>query len=243
MTHVLIVEDEEHLAEGLRFNLAAEGFFAEVERDGLAALTRLTSGDSRFDLVLLDVMLPGLDGFEIVRRLREAGVLVPVLMLTARGRTEDVLRGFEAGADDYVPKPFDLTILLARIQSLLRRHEWLRLGDAEDGPEPREFSFGRNRVDLARQVLERDGSTRSLTLMEASLLRHLIRSEGRAVARETLLEHVWGVRGDTDTRAVDNFIARLRRYVEDEPAKPRHLVTVRGVGYRFIAEPDDPQPT
>lgn len=240
MTRVLIVEDEEHLAAGLKFNLEAEGYEVEVEGDGLTALNRLTGTPDAdgFDLVLLDVMLPGIDGFEIARRLRQAGGLVPVMMLTARGRTEDVLHGFEVGADDYVPKPFDLSILLARIQSLLRRRDWMERAPHDEPPAVEESRVGVHRVDFARQLLVSDGSERPLTLMEASLLRYLVSHEGQTIARETLLEEVWGVRKDTDTRAVDNFIARLRRLIEADPAKPKHLVTVRGVGYRFVAEPE-----
>ena len=241
MSHVLIVEDEEHLAAGLKFNLEAEGFEAEVEDNGEAALDRLLGGANGIDLVLLDVMLPGIDGFEVVRRLREAGTFVPVMLLTARGQTDDVLLGFEAGADDYLPKPFDLSILLARIQGLLRRKRWVEgEGTAGTAAEPEEFRFAGRRIDFARQVLERGGAEQRLTLMETIVLRFFVRHEGRTVGRRILLEDVWGVRGDTDTRSVDNFIARLRRYVEDEPSKPRHLQTVRGVGYRFVAEPDRP---
>lgn len=240
MTRLLIVEDEEHLAAGLKFNLEAEGYAADVEETGEAALERLKRGSNGFDLVLLDVMLPGVDGFEVVRQLREGNIFVPVMILTACGHTDDVLRGFEAGADDYLPKPFDLSILFARIQGLLRRKEWLQ-GRPEGGPPDKadELRFGGKRLDSGRQMLERDGAERPLTLMEATLLHYLVRHEGRTVARKALLEEVWGVRKDTDTRTVDNFIARLRRYIEDEPSKPRHLQTVRGVGYRFIANPDE----
>jgi len=238
MKRVLIVEDEEHIANGLKFNLEAEGYAVDVEENGEAALDRLTTGSNRIDLVLLDVMLPGLDGFEVVQRLRAAGSFVPVVMLTARGHTDDVLRGFEFGADDYLPKPFDLSILLARIQGLLRRKAWLENDSAvERPPAPDQYRFCGRRVDFSHQSMERDGIEQPLTLMEATLLRHLIQREGQAVPRRVLLEEVWGVRHDTDTRTVDNFIARLRRAIEDEPSRPRHLQTVRGVGYRFVAEP------
>ena len=239
MKRLLIVEDEEHLATGLKFNLEAEGYDVEVEEDGQVALDRLTGARNGVDLVLLDVMLPSLDGFEVVRRLREAGSFVPVVMLTARGQIEDVLRGFELGADDYLPKPFDLSILIARIQGLLRRKAWLeKPSDAETADCAGEVRFGGVRVDFSRQVLERDGVEKSLTLMEATLLRFLMERAGHPVKRNVLLEEVWGVRKDTDTRTVDNFIARLRRAIEDEPSNPKHLLTVRGVGYRFVAEPD-----
>ncbi|HJO37548.1 MAG: response regulator transcription factor [Vicinamibacterales bacterium] len=239
MTRILIVEDEKHLATGLKFNLEAEGYAAEVEGTGEAALKRLTSESNGVDLVLLDVMLPGLDGFEVVRRLRDAGRFVPVMMLTARGQAEDILKGFKLGADDYLPKPFDLSILLARIESLLRRQAWLqtRSGAAtEDAAGPAEYAFGQITLDFTRQVLVRRGYEQPLTLMEATLLRHLVHHEGRPVSRKALLEEVWGVRQDTDTRTVDNFIARLRRYIEDEPSKPKHLQTVRGVGYKFVKD-------
>jgi DNA-binding response OmpR family regulator len=229
---VLIVEDEQHLAEGLRFNLEAEGYAVDVVDNGEAALERLSgASDSRFDLVVLDVMLPGKDGFAVVTELREAKQFVPVLMLTARGRPEDVLKGFAAGADDYLPKPTELAILLARVRGLLRRTEWLRR-------PPDRYTFAGRTIDF--DTLELRVGTRQLrlTLMEANLLRYLIAREGTAVSRKAMLEEVWSLREDTDTRAIDNFIVRLRRYIEADPARPRHLVTVRGVGYRFIADPN-----
>ena len=228
---VLIVEDEQHLAEGLRFNLEAEGFGADIVETGEAAVTRLL-GDAResYDLVVLDVMLPGKDGFSVVAELREARQFVPVLMLTARGRPEDVLRGFAAGADDYLPKPTELAILLARIGGLLRRTAWLR-------PSQDRYTFAGKTIDFDTLELHVGERTFPLTLMEANLLRYLIAHEGKAVSRKSMLEEVWGVREDTDTRPIDNFVVRLRRYIEVEPGKPQHLLTVRGVGYRFIAEP------
>ncbi len=239
MKRVLIVEDEEHLAAGLKFNLEAEGYVAEVEENGEAALEKLKGGPNGFDLVLLDIMLPGVDGFEVVRQLREAGTFVPVMILTARGETDDVARGFEVGADDYLPKPFELSVLFARVQGLLRRKEWLeRSVEGGERGALEEYRFCGKCIDFARQVVKRGGTEQALTLMEATLLRYLIQREGRPVARKALLEEVWGVRKDTDTRTVDNFISRLRRYIEDEPARPLHLQTVRGVGYRFIAEPN-----
>ncbi len=228
---VLIVEDEQHLAEGLRFNLEAEGYDAEVVDTGEAAIERLlTKPGPPFDLVVLDVMLPGKDGFTVVSELREARQFVPVLILTARGRPEDVLKGFAAGADDYLPKPTELAILLARVGGLLRRSGWQRR--AQD-----QYSFAGKTIDFDSLEIRVGERTLPLTLMEANLLRYLIAHEGRAVSRKSMLEDVWGVREDTDTRAIDNFIVRLRRYIEDEPARPAHVLTVRGVGYRFVAEP------
>jgi two-component system, OmpR family, alkaline phosphatase synthesis response regulator PhoP len=228
---VLIVEDEPHLAEGLRFNLVAEGFEAEVVESGERALERLVGSNGvPFDLVVLDVMLPGKDGFEVVSELRAQKQFVPVLMLTARGRPEDVLKGFAAGADDYLPKPTELAILLARIGGLLRRSEWLR-------PTHDHYSFAGKTIDFDSLELRVGDRTLPLTLMEANLLRYLVTHEGRAVSRKSMLEDVWGVREDTDTRAIDNFIVRLRRHIEKEPGRPTHLLTVRGVGYKFVANP------
>jgi DNA-binding response OmpR family regulator len=227
---VLIVEDEQHLAEVLRFNLEAEGFGVDVVETGEAALARLLGGNGETDLVVLDVMLPGKDGFAVVSELREARQFVPVLILTARGRPEDVLKGFSAGADDYLPKPTELAILLARIGSLLRRSDWSRRATDR-------FTFAGKTIDFDTLELRVGSRTLPLTLMEANLLRYLVSHAGKAVSRKSMLEEVWGVHEDTDTRAIDNFIVRLRRYIEEDPAKPRHLLTVRGVGYRFIAEP------
>ena len=230
-SRVLIVEDEQHLAEGVRFNLEAEGYEADVVETGEAALERLLGAAPRYDLVVLDVMLPGKDGFAVVNELRERRQFVPVLILTARGRPEDVLKGFDAGADDYLAKPMELAILLARIGGLLRRTQWLR------GPADR-YTFAGRTIDFDALELTVGDRVLHLTLMEANLLRFLIGREGKAVSRKDVLEQVWGLHEDTDTRAIDNFLVRLRRYIEPDPSRPRHLVTVRGVGYRFIANPD-----
>jgi DNA-binding response OmpR family regulator len=238
MTRILIVEDELHLAQGLQFNLELEGYQVELVETGEAALEKLApQAESSHGLVVLDVMLPGIDGFEVVQQLRARGQFIPVLMLTARGRPEDVLRGFTAGADDYLPKPFELSILMARIHGLLRRSEWMKLS-RQDAPPADVFRFNGKTVDFTALELHVGEATHPLTLMEANLLQYLIRHEGKAVSRKAMLEEVWGVREDTDTRAIDNFIVRLRRYIETEPARPVHLLTVRGVGYRFIANPE-----
>jgi DNA-binding response OmpR family regulator len=230
MQRVLIVEDEQHLAEGLRFNLEAEGYAAEVVDTGDAALARLLGPKEKaFDLVVLDVMLPGKDGFAVVSELRAARQFVPVLMLTARGRPEDVLKGFAAGADDYLPKPTELAILLARIGGLLRRSHWQRQTSDR-------YTFSGRTIDFETLELRVGDRAFPLTLMEANLLRYLVAHAGTAVSRKAMLEDVWGLREDTDTRAIDNFIVRLRRYIEEDPSKPRHLLTVRGVGYRFVPE-------
>ena len=242
MSRVLIVEDEEHLARGLKFNLEAEGLNADVVGDGEAALKLLLNCTNGIDAVVLDVMLPGINGFEVVAQLRNAKQYVPVLMLTARGRPEDVLRGFEAGVDDYLAKPFELSILVARLRGLLRRKQWVT-GEQETSAsaaadqEQRTFAFDGKRFDFGTLELRLKNQTIQLTVMEAELLKHLIRNEGKAVSRKSILEDVWGLREDTDTRAIDNFIVRLRRYIEDVPGKPKHLLTVRGVGYKFVSNP------
>ncbi|MFN3326755.1 MAG: response regulator transcription factor [Bryobacteraceae bacterium] len=242
MSRILIVEDEQHLADGLRFNLELDGYEVEVVETGEEAQERIAADVGRYDLIVLDVMLPGKDGFQVVSELRDAAVFTPTLMLTARGRPEDVLQGFAAGADDYLPKPFELPILMARIHGLLRRHEWMRMAagkpSSEPPPPPDVFTFCGKTIDFNSLELRTGDRTAPLTLMEANLLRHLIRHEGRAVSRKAMLEEVWGVREDTDTRPIDNFIVRLRRYIEEDPANPRHLLTVRGVGYKFVATPD-----
>jgi DNA-binding response OmpR family regulator len=238
MNSVLIVEDEKHLADGLRYNLTAEGYDVESVGTAEEAFSLLTDGRRDFDVMVLDVMLPGMDGFTLASRLRSQQKFVPILMLTARGQAQDVLRGFEAGADDYLPKPFDLSVLLARINALLRRREWFnkdRNRVSENG-EAKVFNFSGKTIDFEALELRSGEQIVHLTLMEAELLRYLINHEGKIVSRSLILEDVWGLREDTDTRAIDNFIVRLRKYIEDEPSQPRHLVTVRGVGYKFIAQ-------
>jgi DNA-binding response OmpR family regulator len=256
MSRVLVVEDEAHLADGLRFNLQAEGHAVEVAADGETALDRLVEKSERFDAVVLDVMLPGKSGFDVASLLREKKNYVPILMLTARGRPEDVLQGFAAGADDYLPKPFELAILIARLESLLRRSAWMKsaeatVGDHDSGSELRppesgerevaadSFNFAGKSIDFAELELRSLGNTIHLTVMESEFLRYLVQSAGRVVSRKAILEEVWGLHEDTDTRAIDNFVVRLRRYIEDDPSRPRHLQTVRGVGYRFVAEPEE----
>jgi DNA-binding response OmpR family regulator len=239
MKRILVVEDEQHLADGLRFNLEQEGYEVEVVETGEAALG-LLAGEKRvhFDVVVLDVMLPGVDGFQVVSEMRREQQYVPTLILTARGRSSDVLKGFAAGADDYLVKPFELDILIARINGLLRRREWLHEPAEPVTNKPNDsFVFGDKSVYFDLLELRVKDQIFPLTLMEMNVLRHLIENAGRPVSRGEMLERVWGLREDTDTRALDNFIVRLRRYIEDDPVKPKHLLTVRGVGYRFEAFP------
>lgn len=245
MNRIFVVEDETHLAQGLRFNLEAEGYSVQLAERGEEALQRLLRDREQFDALVLDVMLPGKDGFAVARELREAQNYVPILMLTARGRPEDVLQGFECGADDYLPKPFDLPILIARIGSLLRRRNWLRsIQTPVEEPAPAGsdhldldiFTFAGKTADFRRLQLRTGERVLQMTLMESELLRYLIRNRGRPVSRKEILEEVWNLHVDTDTRAIDNFIVRLRRYVEPDTSKPRYLLTVRGVGYQFVAD-------
>ncbi len=241
MSRILIVEDEPHLAQGLRFNLEAEGHAVKIVESGEDALQLLLKDNEIFDAVILDIMLPGKDGFVVARELRDAEQFVPLLMLTARGRPEDVLKGFEAGADDFLPKPFNLDILQARIRSLLRRKDWLQAADngaTAKTREPDVFTFGDKVVDFGKLQIISGKQVFQLTMMEGDLLRYLIRNSGRPVSRKAMLENVWNLHEETETRAIDNFIVRLRRYIEKEPAKPRHLITVRGLGYRFVPAPD-----
>jgi DNA-binding response OmpR family regulator len=240
MARILVVEDEHHLAQGLSFNLEADGHDVSLIADGDTALQQLRGEPGQFDLVLLDVMLPGRDGFEVATELRRSGDFVPILMLTARGRPEDVLQGFESGADDYLPKPFELEILLARVRGLLRRSAWSRVTDQRSSTTPTAgdvISFAGNTLDMSALELRVGTMPYHLTLMEAELLRYLLKNAGKAVSRKAILEDVWNLHEDTDTRAIDNFIVRLRRFLNEDPAKPRHVLTVRGVGYKFIPEP------
>jgi DNA-binding response OmpR family regulator len=258
MSRVLVVEDETHLADGLRFNLQAEGHTVEVIGDGETAIARLAARRDPFDAVVLDVMLPFQDGFAVVEAMRAAKNYSPVLMLTARSRPEDVLRGFAAGADDYLPKPFELPIFLARLQGLLRRSAWFRdsspavfasqpseiNGAPAEAPgitlENDQYSFDGKTIDFSALELRSGDTTIQLTLMEAKLLRHLIANKDKVVTRKSILEDVWGLHEDTDTRAIDNFVVRLRRYIEEDPSKPQRLLTVRGVGYRFVVPEKSP---
>jgi DNA-binding response OmpR family regulator len=236
---IAVVEDEDHLAQGLLFNLQAEGYRTHHEADGDAALAWLLAPSEKPAAVLLDCMLPGTDGFTVVRTLRNNSVYTPVLLLTARSRPQDILEGIEAGADDYLPKPFDLSILLVRLKSLLRRTAWQQQPPAasEVSPLPDEYAFNHRTIRFDTLELIAPNRTTRLTLMEADLLRFLTDREGQIVSRKDILEQVWRVHEDTDTRAIDNFIVRLRRYIEDDPANPQHLLTVRGIGYRFLANP------
>jgi len=234
VARILIVEDEQNLARGIQFNLEMEGHDVTVVGDGRQALGQLSADlAGAQELVILDVMLPGgLDGFEVARQAREAGNYAPILMLTAKGMPEDVVRGLEAGADDYLPKPFDLSVLLARVKGLLRRRDWARPGSNE----PDVARIGDVEVDFGRFELKSPRANVRLTLLEAMLLKHLVQNEGRVISKAELLEKVWNVSPDSETRSVDNFVVRLRRYLEPNPRFPKFLHTVRGAGYRLTLD-------
>jgi DNA-binding response OmpR family regulator len=233
-SRILIVEDERHIADGLSFNLRAEGHEAVVASNGEEALEILLAERQPFDAVVLDVMLPGKDGFAVASEVRAAGQYVPILMLTARGRPEDVLLGFDAGADDYLPKPFELAILMARLNGLLRRRLWNERDAQTPAGAPHDvFAFAGRTIDFSTMEIQATGHSYRLTQMECELLRYLVKSAGQVVSRREILSRVWSLDEETDTRAIDNFIVRLRRYLEDRPSSPKFLLTVRGVGYRF----------
>ncbi|MEO8501325.1 MAG: response regulator transcription factor, partial [Vicinamibacteria bacterium] len=225
---ILVVEDEASLARGIAFNLKAEGYVVDCIADGREASDLLSIPGARssggHDLVLLDVMLPNLDGFSVSRAAREAGNRTPILMLTAKGLPEDVVEGLEAGADDYLPKPFDLTVLLARVKSLLRRRDWTKAPQSPGGETS--VMIGPNRVDFANFEIRRGDTLIRLTLLEAGLLRLLYERRGTVVTKAEILEKVWNLHPDTETRAVDNFVVRLRKYLETNPSDPKLLLTV-----------------
>ncbi len=228
---LLVVEDDPYLAAGLVENLRAEGYSVDQAGDGRTALAQLAAQTYR--LVLLDVMLPEVDGFTVCRTLRERGDTTPVLFLTARGDPADRVRGLEAGGDDYLPKPFHLKELLLRVRAILRRWEWYQSAAAETAV----LRFGENEVDFrAFRGRAWNGLPQELTEKEAMILKVLAERPGQIVSREDLLERVWGYDVFPSTRTVDNFILRLRRRFERDPANPRHFLTVWGVGYRFLIE-------
>ncbi len=227
---ILLVEDEESLAIGLEFNLLQEGYQVMRIADGKSAVEICER--ETFDLVLLDVMLPFLDGFEVARRLRATSPQLPILMLTARKAAVDRITGLQTGADDYLTKPFHLEELLLRIKGMLRRKEWYR----ENPGQMVQYRFGDNEIHFDTLICSSRGRKFQITPQEAQVLRYLIAHRERIVSRQELLEKVWHMHGAMETRTIDNFIVRLRKYFEPEPAQPRYFISVRGAGYRFIAD-------
>ncbi len=228
--HILIVEDEEHLAEALAHNLEFEGYATTTAFDGEQGLRLAQS--IHFDLIVLDIMMPKLDGLEVCRRIRATGSRVPILFLTAKGSDADRLLGLKLGADDYMAKPFLLEELILRIQGIFRRQEWYL-----SSPEEQEtYRFGENEVNFLTYQATSKGKTFALTEKECMLIKLLAERKNQVVSREEILERVWGYKFSTSSRTIDNFIVRLRKYFEDDPKKPHYIHSVRGVGYRLMAD-------
>lgn len=227
---LLLVEDEKHLAKGLAFNLEKEGYKVDVVEDGESALRCYETGD--YEMMILDLMLPGLGGMDVARRIREKDYRFPILMLTAKSTDDDRTQGLEAGADDYLTKPFHLPELLLRVKAILRRKEWYQQASSKEDL----FHFDDMWIDFKTGKAKGQNGEFYLTSKEIMIMNLLISKEGEAVSREELLEKVWGYAPDTETRTVDNFIARLRKHFEKKPQKPRFIQTVREKGYKFDAK-------
>lgn len=232
---ILLVEDEPNLAFNLQFNLQSEGYDVVPAVDGAIAVEKFDAGET-FDLVILDVMLPERNGFDVARHIRATDDQTHILMLTALGKEEDRLRGFEAGADDFITKPFHLKEFLLRVRRMIRRSQYMR---SPDKPAVRSvIRFGAFELDTELLQLRSPTGEHTLTAMEADILREFLQNPSRVLSRQYLLDTVWGMEGDIETRTVDNFIVRLRRYLEVDPTNPQYLVSVRGRGYRFIPGPE-----
>jgi two-component system OmpR family response regulator len=235
MHHILVVEDEEHLAIGIKFNLEAEGYRVTTFGDGRSALKRIEADPESVDLVIVDLMLPGMSGYDVCEAMRSSGNDIPVLILSARTLSEDRTRGFDVGANQYLSKPFELDELLSRVKNLLTFYG--RHAQRKSAPAPRiaSFTFGDTRINFDTfEVIVGDQPAR-MTYLEMKLLRYFVENEGRVIPRQELLENVWGMPGYLNTRAPDQFIRRLRKMFEPNPAQPRHFLTIRDVGYRFVS--------
>ena len=227
---ILLVEDEDSLAVGLEYNLTEEGYEVTIASDGKKALQCINS--DTFDLVLLDIMLPYLDGFTVAKKIREQFPQLPILILTARTAASDRVRGLELGADDYLTKPFHLKELLLRVRGMLKRKQWYQSVTA-DSPI---YQFGENEVNFETLSCKAGNKDMKLTAHEAMFLRYLIDNEGRVISRKEILENVWNLDSEVETRTIDNFVVRLRKFFEPNPAKPIYIKSVRGIGYEFVVE-------
>lgn len=232
---ILVVEDEPHIAAGLKLNLELEGFSADVASSSREASHLLVSSRG-YDVIILDVMLPDIDGFEFCRRLRASGNLTPVIMLTARDASDARVHGLEVGADDYMTKPFEIEELLARVRSMVRRVSWSAAGDSPTKVSSK-LNFGEAALDFDTHEVAVAGEPLELTRLELDLVRYFADHPGRVISRDELLAEVWGLKNYPNTRTVDNFIVRLRRYFEKDPKNPVHFLSVRGSGYKFIPMP------
>lgn len=235
--HVLVVEDEEHLAVGIKYNLEAEGYRVTLVNDGPAALKRIDHDAASIDLIVLDLMLPGMSGYAVCETIRSRGIQTPVLMLSARTLTEDRTRGFNVGANQYMAKPFDLDELLSRIKNLLNLSPG-REKAVKPKPQPMtEVEFGDVKANFLTHEVTIRGEAAKATMMELKLLQHFVENQGRVISRQELLTEVWEVSAKMQTRKVDQFVARLRKIIEENPANPKYILTIRDAGYRFVAEP------
>ncbi len=232
---ILVVEDEEAIAQGLRFNFEAEGYEPVVLGDGPSTLKYLDEHPRGIDLAVLDLMLPGMSGYEICRAIKERDFQIPVLVLSARTLSEDRSHAFDCGADQYMTKPFALPELLSRVRNLLRRRRQTEL--AFQSSQRDDYNFGDVHVNFRTYEVTRGAEVNSLTTMELQLLRYFIEHEGAVLARSKILSDVWDQGAEVASRTIDNFVMRLRKYIEEDPGNPRHLLSVRGTGYRFVAEP------
>jgi two-component system OmpR family response regulator len=240
--HILVVEDEQHLAVGIKYNLEAEGYRVTTVGDGPAALHVLEDPAEAVDLVVLDLMLPGMSGYQVCDTLRHQEIDIPVLILSARTLAEDRTRGFTVGADQYLTKPFDLDEMLARVRNLLTMHE-RRIGRrGKPSATDDVFEFASAKINFTTYEVEVSGEPVKLTPLEMKLLHYFVINEGRVISREELLENVWQMPATVATRAVDQFIRRLRKTFEPDPSTPRHFLTIRDVGYRFVAAGTAAQP-
>jgi two-component system alkaline phosphatase synthesis response regulator PhoP len=238
--HILVVEDELHLAIGIKYNLQAEGYRVTTVGDGPAALRMFDEQPSGVDLVILDLMLPGMSGYAVCEALRADGHDIPVLILTARTLTEDRTRGFDVGADQYLNKPFDLDELLTRVKNLLTLYDRRANRRIEQPVAVDSYEFAGAKIDFNTYEVTIGEQVVRMTKLEMKLLQYFVENEGRVIPREELLENVWGMPGHMNTRAPDQFIRRLRKTFEPDPAEPRHFLTIRDAGYRFVADAGSP---
>lgn len=232
---ILVVEDEEHLAVGIKFNLEAEGYAVQLVPDGATALELFDQADVNFDLIVLDLMMPGMSGYAVCESLRESGHFMPILILSAKTLPEDRARGFDVGADQYLTKPFDLDELISRVKNLIARHE--SAANAESTGVPSPYAFGNAEIDFDTHEVTVNSESVRLTPLELKLLGYFITNEGRVIPRGELLEEVWDMPAHLKTRAPDQIIRRLRKTFEPSPETPVHFLTIRDGGYRFVATP------
>ena len=243
--HILVVEDEKHLGVGIKYNLEAEGYRVTLVEDGPTALRLFGQSGQGIDLIILDLMLPGMSGYAVCEAVRGLGSRVPVLMLSARTLAEDRTRGFNVGANQYMSKPFELDELLSRVKNLMQLYKSTVAADAPPNPHPREVTradFGRLSVDFQTHQAAVDGQAVRMTSKELRLLKYFVENPERVISRGELLSEVWEMSGNLQTRAVDQFVVRLRKIIEPDPGNPQHLLTIRDAGYRFVPYPEQPEP-